>query len=83
MGRVKRETGSEGEGPSCWEIKGCGEAERETCEAYLVQKNCWEVDGTALNKGGTTACETCPVILSRIARAIAQAMSTSPRRRSE
>ncbi len=82
MSKVRKEMGVEEEGPFCWEIKGCSEAERSNCEAYKARKNCWEVAGTALDSGQTAMCETCPVILSRIACAIAQAMSTAPRRRS-
>lgn len=66
--------------PFCWEIKNCGELERRQCAAYRARKNCWEVEGTALDGNERGVCETCPVILSRIARSIAQAMRTTAAR---
>ncbi|MCL5264143.1 MAG: hypothetical protein M1343_02940 [Chloroflexi bacterium] len=66
--------------PFCWEIKNCGEKERAACSAYRARKNCWDVPGTAINSDAAASCETCPVILSRIARAIASAMGTAQRR---
>jgi hypothetical protein len=66
--------------PYCWEIKKCLPEERQTCSAYTAKVNCWEAEGTEISKGGRLACETCPVILSRIARAIARAMSDMPQR---
>ncbi len=64
--------------PMCWEIKNCRLGDRLRCVAFKAGKNCWEVKGTALDRGDSPVCETCPVILSRIARAIARAVSASP-----
>ena len=64
----------------CWEIKNCGERERAGCAAYRAKKNCWDVAGTSINSDAMALCETCPVILSRIARAIADAMGAAQRR---
>ncbi len=69
--------GLEDHEPFCWEIKDCRLGQRERCPAYRAGKNCWEVAGTALDRGCSIDCETCPVILSRIARAIARAMSAT------
>lgn len=58
----------------CWEIRGCAEQRRANCPAYQARRNCWEVAGTLISGDMQSACENCPVILSRIARAIAEAM---------
>jgi len=58
----------------CWEIKQCDEYSRRNCPAYNARKNCWEVNGTPIYSASAVACESCPVILSRIARAIAEAV---------
>lgn len=80
MGNGKRQVITDQQEPYCWEIKDCGPEERATCRAYKASKNCWEVEGTELNDGNRVICESCPVILSRIARAIARAMGDMPQR---
>ncbi|MCL5074508.1 MAG: hypothetical protein M1136_02490 [Chloroflexi bacterium] len=60
-------------GPFCWEIKGCSEAKRASCNAYRSRKNCWEVEGTSINSATRSLCQGCPVILLRTARAMASA----------
>lgn len=65
----------EPESEHCWEICGCAEQRRANCPAFRAQRNCWEVAGTPISSDlQQMACENCPVILSRIARAIAEAM---------
>jgi hypothetical protein len=63
----------------CWEITGCEHRKREKCAAYRVRRNCWEVAGTPISGDDQLTCENCPVILSRIARAIAEAMAANAR----
>ena len=60
--------------PFCWEISNCAEHRRASCAAYRNRCNCWEVAGTPINSDNQGACENCPVILSRLARSIAEAV---------
>ncbi|MBI4317267.1 MAG: hypothetical protein HY675_02155 [Chloroflexi bacterium] len=63
----------------CWEIKRCDEHQRRGCPAYKLRKNCWDVAGTPINGDDHLVCESCPVILTRLARAIAEAMGQTRR----
>ncbi len=58
----------------CWEVSHCAGQHRARCPAYRSKRNCWEVMGTPINSNNQGQCEHCPVILSRIARAIAEAI---------